>query len=431
MGTAAAGRTPTRKLQAYVAVAALGAVVGLALGLPQLVALGAPFAAYAAVGLVLARRPQLTIDTTVPRRRGLEDEPIPVTVQLVAQSAVEGLGLELEPGAGVESAGSERVWPRRLGAGERVTVPFELRASRWGAYDLGLIRARARDPFGLLEYDLAGASLGPLRTLPRRETLRVLLAPLELQATTGSRSARDRGEGIEFAENRQFMPGDRLRRINWRLTARRGTPYVSERHPERNADVILFLDTFAEAGGSGGGGTLALAVRAATSLAAAYLQRKDRVGVVGFGGMLTGVRPHLGPTQLYRIIDALLGSEVVFSYAQKDVSFVPRRMLPPKALVIGLSPLLDDRYIGALLDLRARGFDLAVVEVTPEQFTPTGTSRSNALAYRLWQLQREALRTRLQELGVPVARWRDDQPLQVPLAVTAQTARRLRRPLAA
>lgn len=422
---------PTRKLQLYVAVAALGAVAGLALGLPQLVALGAPFAAYVAVGLVLARKPQLTIDAIVPRRRGLEEEDISVTVELVARSAVEGLDLELVPGAGVELAGAEPPWPRRLEAGERVPVQLELRAGRWGAYDLGFIRARARDPFGLLGYELAGVPLGPLRTLPRRDTLRALLAPLELQATTGSRAARDRGEGIEFAENREFMPGDRLRRINWRLTARRGTPYVSERHPERNADVILFLDTFAEAGGAGGGGTLARAVRAATSLAAAYLARKDRVGLVGFGGMLTGVRPHLGPAQLYRIIDALLGSEVVFSYAQKDVSFVPRRMLPPKALVIGLSPLLDERYIGALLDLRARGFDLAVVEVSPEQFASPRPGRSGALAHRLWLLQREALRTRLQELGVPVARWSDDQPLQVPLATMAQTARRLRRPVAA
>ena len=195
--------------------------------------------------------------------------------------------------------------------------------------------------------------------------------------------------------------------------------------------MILFLDTFAEAEGTGGGGTLALAVRAATSLAAAYLARKDRVGAVGFGGTLIGVRPRLGLEQLYRIIDALLGSEVVFSYAHKDVSFVPRRMLPPKALIIGISPLLDDRYINALLDLRARGFDLTVVEVSPEPFAEAGAGRSGELAYRLWMLQREALRTRLRELGAPVARWRDDEPLQVPLAVTSEVKRRLRRPLAA
>jgi len=423
--------SPTRKLQLYVAAAAVGAVAGLALGLPQLVAIAAPFAVYVAVGLVLTRKPQLTIEVTVARRRALEDEPVLVCLTVMAGSAVDGLALELALGAGVDVAGAPLSWPRRLAAGGLCEIDLGLRASRWGAYDLGSLRARATDRFGLIRYELSEVTLGRLRALPSRETLRLLLAPLELQATTGSRTARDRGEGIEFAENRPFVSGDRLRRINWRLTARRATPYVSERHPERNADVILFLDTFAEAAGTGGGGTLALAVRAATSLAAAYLARKDRVGAVGFGGTLIGVRARLGLEQLYRIIDALLGSEVVFSYAQKDVSFVPRRMLPPKALIIGISPLLDDRYINALLDLRARGFDLAVIEVSPEPFAQAGAGRSGELAYRLWLLQREAVRTRLRELGAPVARWRDDEPLQVPLAVTSEGKRRLRRPVAA
>lgn len=424
-------RAPTRKLQVYVALAASGSLAGLALGLPQLVAFAAPFAVYVAVGLVLGRAPELEIRATVPRRRGLEDEPIPATVTLGAGAAVDGLELNLRLGPGMEVAGSAPDWPARLSAGERRAVGFELRAVRWGAYNLGSIGARATDRFGLIAHELSEVSLGGLRVLPSREALRVLLAPLELQATTGNRTGRDRGEGVEFAENRPFLPGDRLRRINWRVTARRGTPYVSERHPERNADVILFLDTFAEAGGTGGTGTLASAVRAATSLAAAYLARKDRVGAVGFGGILTGVWPRLGQEQLYRIIDSLLGSQVVFSYAQKDLAFVPRRMLPSKALIIAITPLLDDRYIRALLDLRARGFDLAVVEVSPEPFATPRPGRSGALAHRLWLLQREALRQRLQELGAPVARWRDDQPLQVPLVTTAELKRRLRRPLAA
>ena len=143
------------------------------------------------------------------------------------------------------------------------------------------------------------------------------------------------------------------------------------------------------------------------------------------------MRPRLGLAQLYRIIDALLGSEIVFSYAHKDVSFVPRRLLPPKSLVVAITPLIDERYIGALLDLRARGFDLAVVEVSPEPFAPPGETRAERIAYRLWLLQREALRSRLQELGAPVARWRHGEPLQVPLATAAELKRRQRRPLAA
>ena len=44
---------------------------------------------------------------------------------------------------------------------------------------------------------------------------------------------------------------------------------------------------------------------------------------------------------------------------------MPGHLLPARALVIALSPLLDERSIGALLDLRARGYDLVVVEISP------------------------------------------------------------------
>ncbi len=424
-------RLPTRKLRAYVALAALCSLAGLAAGRPQLVALAAPLAAYVVVGLALTRAPRLAVEPSLARTTVLEGETLELTVAVTAAAGVELVELELRTGPGVLIASSSTQWSARLGGGERGEARFELAVPRWGVHPLGSLAVRALDQFGLIAYELQPISLRSVRAFPRRETLRRLLAPLELQATIGSRTARERGEGIEFAENRPFLPGDRLRRINWRVTARRGVPYVSERHPERNADVILFLDTFAEVGGEGGQGTLALAVRATTALASEYLARKDRVGVVAFGGMLVGVLPRLGLAQLYRIIDALLGSEVVFSYAHKDVSSVPRRLLPPKALVIGISPLLDDRYVGALLDLRGRGFDLTVVEVSPEPFVAPGRGRGEAVAHRLWLLQREALRARLGQLGVAVASWRDDEPLQLPIATAAELKRRQRRPIAA
>ena len=117
---------------------------------------------------------------------------------------------------------------------------------------------------------------------------------------------------------------------------------VNERHPERNADVILFLDTFADAR-AGGRSTLDLAVRATSTLASRYLERRDRVGLVSFGGILRWLTPGMGISQRYRIVDALLESEIVFNYAWKDVSIIPARTLPPQALVVAVTPLLDDR----------------------------------------------------------------------------------------
>jgi len=422
-------RTPSTKLQTYLALTAAGTLAGLATGRPELVALAAPFAAYVALGIARGQVPEVTVSATIPGERVLEGDDVPVTVEIEARSAIERLDLALEPGYGLTSTGSRPRIAARLEPGERRQLRPTLRTQRWGPHRVGVLSCRAADRFALVDYEFPPARLGAVRVFPRMETLGAMIEPLELQATTGNRVSRERGDGIEFAEVRPFTPGDRVRRVNWRVTARRGAPYVSERHPERNADVIVFLDTFAEVSDPTGS-TLELAVRAASSVAAGYLARRDRVGVVGFGGAVTGLRPSFGSAQLYQILDALIGSEVTFTYTHKDVSLVPRQMLPPKALVIAITPLIDDRSIGALFDLRARGFDLAVIEISPVPFTKPGPIRADALAHRLWQLRRAAVRTQFEEFGVPVTEWHGEQPLQVPVASASAFRRRIRRPVA-
>ena len=185
---------------------------------------------------------------------------------------------------------------------------------------------------------------------------------------------------------------------------------MNELHAERNADVILFLDSFTEARREDES-TLDRTVRAAAALVERYLRDKDRVGLVSFGGVLNWLLPATGLVQLYRIVDSLLDTEIVLNYAWKDLDIIPRRTLPPKALVIGLTPLLDQRAAGALLDLRARGFDLAVVEISPVPFTKPGRGDAEQLAYRLWKLKREALRGQYERAGIPVAVWDDETPL--------------------
>jgi len=217
----------------------------------------------------------------------------------------------------------------------------------------------------------------------------------------GSQVSRERGEGIEFADLRPLVPGDRARSVNWRASARRGVPYVNLQHPEQSADVVLFLDTFTEAERAEAG-TLDAAVHAAAALASKYLTRRDRVALVSFGGGVSWLAGSPGTRQLYRIVDALLESHVKPSFRWTDITRVPGQLLPVRALVLALSPLLDERGIAALLDLRARGHDLVVIEISP---LAVGEADSRALSLRLWRLQRDALRARFERLGVPVVRW--------------------------
>ena len=133
-----------------------------------------------------------------------------------------------------------------------------------------------------------------------------------------------------------------------------------------------------------------------------------------------------GTRQLYKIVDSLLQMDVVLSFAAKGIDVLPPRTLPPKALVLALTPLLDPRSAAALLDLRARGFDLVVIEVSPVPFVAPGRDELAELSYRLWRLSRESLRARYEQAGVPVVEWVDGQPLDLPLEEVAAFRRHAR-----
>jgi uncharacterized protein (DUF58 family) len=400
----------TAKLRAYPVVAGLGLIGALVLGRPELAALAAPFAVFVAVGLALSHRPEVRVIAELDRERQLEGRDALVELEVRSPRPVSRLELLLDLPPGLEAQAPN---PRliRLGLGEPPSFEIPLRCSHWGAYEVGRVLCRARDSFGLVSFEGSAGEPSRLKVYPRGETLERLLRPIETQAFSGNLVARTRGEGIEFADLRPFTPGDRVRRVNWRATARRGVPWVNEAHPERNSDVVLFLDTFAEARRADTG-TLDLGVRAAAALAAHYLKEKDRVGLVTFGGVLNWLTASGGPTQLYRIVDSLLDAEIALSYAWKDLDVIPARTLPPRALVIALSPLLDDRAVGALLDLRARGFDLAVLELSPFPFVEEGPTETEKLAYRLWRLRRDGLRSRYAARGIAVAEWREGVPME-------------------
>jgi uncharacterized protein (DUF58 family) len=260
-----------------------------------------------------------------------------------------------------------------------------------------------------------------LRVYPSAERLQRLLRPLETQPFVGNQVARAKGDGIEYADIRPFVPGDRLRRVNWRASARRQTLLVNESHPERNADVVLFLDVFAEAGPQDES-TLDHTVRAATALAEVYLRRRDRVGVVSFGGIIRWLTPASGTHQLYRIVESLLDTRIAFSYVSRTANLLPPRTLPPQSLVLALTPLLDRRALDALADLRGRGFDLAIIDISP-----LGQNVAADVTTRFWRLWRDALRYRYERLGVPVVEWGSAEKLAAALEEVRSFRRYARR----
>jgi uncharacterized protein (DUF58 family) len=407
-------RRPSAKIATYIGVAAVALLAGLALGRPELVAAAAPLAVLVVAGLAGARDPRLQALVTVDRERALVGDQVSVRLALDAGTPVDRLEVLLVVPPGMEGpAGAGRTWALavRLAAGEQRTVTVPLTCRRWGAYWLGDVHLRAHDRFRLFSWERRLDRQAAVKVFPTPEALSALIGPFETQVSTGSHVAAQRGDGIEFADLRPFLPGDRPRSINWRATARRGSLMVNQRHPERSTEVVLFLDSFLDVRGSRGS-TLDLAVGAAASLASAYLRQRDRVGLVSFGGFVQWLQPGSGHSALYRLLDTLMETQVFASAAWRGIRHLPPRTLPARALIIALTPLVDERGVAALFDLLARGYDLAIVDISPLAH-PGGTSGEWAeLAHRLWALERETLRHRYQRLGAAVVEWSDGMHLQ-------------------
>ncbi len=405
-------RFTSPRLTAYAGLAASGLVAGLALGRVEPIALAAPFL-LALVAAVTSNRPDVSVEISLDRDRALEGEEVTATIDLVAPAGADRFDLLLRVPDGL-TALDRTARGVHLRPGEERSIEVRLRCERWGAFAIGPVTVRSRAALGLRSWEGTAGERQMLRAYPTEETLQSLVPALETQVFAGNQVSRLRGEGIEFADLREWRPGDRIRRVNWRATALRGNLWVNEQHPERNTDVVLFLDTFGESRGEVRH-THDRAVRAAATLAHGYLQRKDRVGLVGFGGFVSWLVPQSGVRQLYAIVDTLLTSDLAHSYVTHRIDVLPRGTLPPQALVLALTPLLDSRTAAALLDLRTRGYDLIVVEVSPPGLDGPVGSGTDALAERLWRLSRDALRWRFRQAGIPVVSWREGDVLAAPL----------------
>ena len=417
--------TASPKLGAYAALGAAGLLVALVFSYPEAAVLGLPFIVAVLAALALVERPELQTTIEVDRERLLEGETVHLAVTVNSTTDVPWLQIAWPVPQSLVATGGGDVLGVRLVARASTTAETVMTTTRWGVVPLPRPLLRAHDGLGFFRFEGVVDFRKTLRVYPRPETLRRALSASETQILSGNELSRGRGHGIEFADVRPYEAGDRPRRINWRLSTRTGRLHINDMHPERNTDVVVFLDLHSDVR-SGGQGTLDYAVRAAASLAEHYLARRDRVGMIGFGGVLRWLMPAMGSRQIYRIVDALIDSEVVLSHAWRGIEFIPPSTLPPKSLVVALTTLIDERVVDALLDLRARRYDLAIVEVMPEPFAVQGAHEAAQLAYRIWHLDQAATRLRYRSLGVPIVQWRPGEPLQGPLAEAHQLGRRNR-----
>lgn len=125
---------------------------------------------------------------------------------------------------------------------------------------------------------------------------------------SGAYSSSFKGQGMEFAEVREYIPGDEIRSIDWNVTARTGTPYIKKFVEERELTVILVVDA-SSSGDFGSQTEMKGEVMATISalLAFSAIKNNDRVGLLIFTSQVEKfIPPQKGRKHVLRVIRELL-----------------------------------------------------------------------------------------------------------------------------
>ena len=383
---------------------------------PEFAGLAAPALLLLAAGRSQPRPPRISLRTRPSTRRAFEGELVAIDLVIAGQGGCS-VRWTLHPGREIEPAGTT--------AADGPRARFIFSPQRWGRREIGTVDVVLRDRWRLAEGHMT-VNLPTLDCYPAPAQQRTQVVLSRLPNRLGEHAARTSGEGIEFAGVREYVPGDRQRSINWPASTRRGRLQVNTFAAERSQDVVLLVDGTSDVG-EPGSSAVDLALRGAAAAARAYLDARDRVGVISYHwGAVGWLVPGLGRRQVYRIIDSMLASERGAAGPAQGTSMrrLPRAALPPGALVVVFSPLLDQRFVETLRDMRERGFTMLVVDVLNAD-PPVRPRSTDRMARRIWRMEQEAIRFSLRELGVPVVHWDGVQSLDLPLA------RYSRRPLLA
>src|SRR5438046_5497724 len=117
----------------------------------------------------------------------------------------------------------------------------------------------------------------------RVRDLEIVSARLIRAGFAGDYHSAFHGRGIEFAQVREYQPGDDIRTIDWNVTARTGAPHVKEFIEERDLTVIVAVDVSASmAFGSVDWRKCAIAAELAAVFAFSAVENMDRVGLLLF-----------------------------------------------------------------------------------------------------------------------------------------------------
>lgn len=358
----------------------------------------------------------------------------PLPVARVADGAADRtLAVDLECGPGAELVALRLPEPGRAGPGRvhvlpagnyRLTCPPS--TGDWGEGVVLRTDHLLAGSDGLAVYGPVVGTSATQLVLPVVDPVPASSLPPRAAGLVGAHRSRRAGDSTDLRDIRPFAAGDRLRRVDWRVSLRSGFPHsgslhVRERHADADAEVLLALDTRADVGslvglwseiglpatGSGGQAaqrsSLNASIRVACSLAASYLRQGDRVALADLGRPQLYVKSGSGSRHLRRLRHRLV-------LCGRSAGWAPRPILPPwlapaGAMVVVISPFLDDAVAQMAVLTARRGHLVVAVDMFPVPLLPDDETPWGPAVVAILRAEHRVRMDTLATHGVPVLTW--------------------------
>lgn len=193
-----------------------------------------------------------------------------------------------------------------------------------------------------------------------------LLVKRRFHGYTGAHTTPRAGMSLEFAEYREYHPGDDFRYVDWNLYGRLDRLFVKVFHREEDVPVYLLIDTSRS---MTIGDKLGYAARLAGALAYIGLKETNRVGVFPFARDLArGVSPRAGSSQLHKIFNFLRTLESSGETSLNDALESFAKLPLENGLAVILSDMLDERgYTLGLSRLLYKKFEVVIAQILAEE----------------------------------------------------------------
>lgn len=406
--TSIGGWRPTTALFRSVVTATMLAVVGVLWRRPDLLVLATPMAVIS-VWSILTRpttRPGVQERTANPIVREGDATSWHATVDDIegADLAAASLGptpwVQLDPTGGAVNA---------VVVGGSADLSIVLRSTHWGRQPVPPVLVDVMSPWTAFRCSM---STPPRRltTLPVTPVFDTAAPMRPTRGLVGAHRSALPGEGSEFVAVRPFLPGDRIRRINWTRSLRAPELQVNATFADHDTHVALVIDGTDDYGISEGidgrSSSMDAAVRAAGSIAEHYTRRGDRVSLRTFGT----TRGHFvaagsGQAHLRRFLDTLTQIKPAGPMRGTYRGLGDRHWAPSGAeLTVVLSPLVAPEALDRAVSLGRYGSGVIVVDTLPDDIA-TDDDPFTALAWRIRLLERRREVRLVEAAGIPVVRW--------------------------